>query len=79
MRVSKILSDSLCHKCGLQGGKAWEIKGCAGQFVTDFEHDAREIEICLNKGVSGPDLYHLVSLVALWSMDWRRADQKLGI
>ena len=47
--------------------------------MTDFEHDAWEIEICLNKGVSGPDLYHLVSLVALWSMDWRRADQKLGI
>lgn len=47
--------------------------------MTGLEHDARETEIYLNKGVSGPDLYHLVSLVPLWSVDWRRADQKLGI
>ena len=52
--------------------------------MTCLEHDARETEIYLNKGdlnkgVSGPDLYHLVSLVPLWSVDWRRADQKLGI
>ena len=31
MRLSKILSDFLCHKCGLHGGEAWEIRLWARQ------------------------------------------------